>query len=99
MTTYNTNIHMGEDSSSSANARSEMFDNGYETNWISIQVDNFEVVVFCKHLTQMAVIAKQLSFAVDEAIKERADANDKWATVDKMAGVYDIGGPWSQDNA
>lgn len=104
MTMYNTTFHMAGDVVTSAHAHSVVTDN-HEANWLSVRIGKGEMTVFAPDLATLAVIGKQITLAVDTAIRDRynADDDDRTSVVDELiaghegAEVYDIGGPWTQD--
>lgn len=101
---YNYTVHMAEDTVTSAHAHSVVTDY-HEANWLSVRLGKGEFTVFAPDLATLAVIGKQITIAVDNAIRDRytADDGDRPSVVDELiaghegAEVYDIGGPWSQD--
>jgi len=101
---YNYTVHMREDTVTSAHAHSVVTDY-HEANWLSVRIGKGEFTVFAPDLATLAVIGKQITLAVDTAIRDRytADNEDRPSVVDELiaghedAEVYDIGGPWSQD--
>ena len=86
-----TSIHMREESTSSATADSKHHPT-FDTNWVSIRVDQAECVVFFTNVEQMAVLLKQLQFAVDEAIRRRFNDYETENIVDYTADVISIRG-------
>ena len=104
MTMYNYTIHMTADTVTGANAHSVVTSN-HEANWLSVRAGKGEMTIFAPDLATLAVIGKQITLAVDTAIRDRynADDDDRPSVVDELiaghedAEVYDIGGPWTQD--
>jgi hypothetical protein len=104
VTAYNTTFHLTGDAVTSAHAHSVVTSN-HEANWLSIRIGKGEMTIFAPDLATLAVIGKQITLAVDTAIRDRytADNDDRPSVVDELvaddegAEVYDIGGPWTQD--
>lgn len=93
MATFNTSIHMNEGSVTTVDAHSKHHPT-FDTTWVSMKIDNTDVTIFCRNLQQMAVLAKQLTFAVDQAIRKRVNDHESEDVIEQTAQVYDIGGPW-----
>ncbi len=102
MTSYNTTFHLTGDTVTSAHAHSVVTSN-HEANWLSVRVGKGEMTIFAPDLATLAVIGKQITLAVDTAIRDRYndDDDDRTSVVDELiaghedAEVYDIGGPWN----
>jgi len=93
MAAFSTSIHMNEESVTKVDAHSKHHPT-FDTNWVSIRIDRAEVTVFCRDLEQMATLAKQLTFAVDQAIRKRVNDYESEDVIGQTAQVYDIGGAW-----
>ncbi len=104
MNMYNTTFHLTGDAVTSAHAHSVVTSN-HEANWLTVRIDKGEMTIFAPDLATLAVIGKQITLAVDTAIRDRYndDDDDRPSVVDELiaghegAEVYDIGGPWTQD--
>tara|TARA_R100001463_G_scaffold48448_1_gene97529 strand:+ start:1244 stop:1498 length:255 start_codon:yes stop_codon:yes gene_type:complete len=84
---------MTEESSTSVDANSKHYPT-FDTNWVTIKIDRAELTVFCHDLQQMAVLAKQLTFAVDQAIRERVNDYDAADVIEQTANVRNIKEVW-----
>ena len=93
MALFSTSLHMTNESTTSVDAHSKHYAT-FDTNWVTIKIDRAELTVFCQDLQQMAVLAKQLTFAVDQAIRERVNDYESENVIEQTAEVYDIGGAW-----
>lgn len=93
MALFSTSLHMTGQSTTSVDANSKHYPT-FDTNWVTIKIDRAELTVFCHDLQQMAVLAKQLTFAVDQAIRDRVNDYESEDVINQTAEVYDIGGAW-----
>ena len=93
MALFSTSLHMTDESTTSVSAHSKVYPT-FETNWVTIKIDRAELTVFCQDLEQMAVLAKQLTFAVDQAIRERVNDYDAADVIEQTANVRNIKEVW-----
>ena len=93
MALFSTSLHMTEESSTLVDANSKHYPT-FDTNWVTIKIDRAELTVFCHDLQQMAVLAKQLTFAVDQAIRERVNDYDAADVIEQTANVRNIKEVW-----
>ena len=70
MAMFSSTIHMHEESKTHVQAYSKDHKT-FETNWVTIKIDRGELTIFTRDLEQMATLAKQLTFAVDQEIRAR----------------------------